>query len=213
MMFVAPSILSADFSSLKDEIKTVENEIQYLHIDVMDGHFVPNITIGAPVVKMLRPHFPNLVFDTHLMISHPLQYAKDFKDAGCDILTFHLESSDDPNEVISLIKKMEMKVGISIKPATNVEALIPYLSLVDLVLIMSVEPGFGGQKFMDRALNKISFLKEYKEKNNLNYLIEVDGGIDNETALLVKNAGCEIVVSGSYIFKNVDRKNAIKSIM
>ena len=209
-MLVSPSILSCDFNKLLEEIKSIENA-DMIHCDIMDGHFVPNITFGAPVLKNLRKH-TKLLFDCHLMISNPLKYAIDFKNIGADFITFHLESDDDPLEVIEEIKRLGVKVGISIKPKTSVTSLLPYLDKVDMVLVMSVEPGFGGQKFMDSALGKIKYLKEYKEKNNLNYLIEVDGGINHDTALLVRDAGCEVVVAGTYVFKSTDINKTIEEL-
>lgn len=200
-MLVAPSILSANFNNLLEEVKKVERA-EYLHIDVMDGHFVPNISFGTIAYDNLKG-LVDMIFDVHLMIDDPLFYAESFSKKA-DIVTFHYECKNDTLEVINKLKSLGVKVGISIKPKTNPELLLPYLSLVDLVLVMSVEPGFGGQKFMPNAIDKIKYLDEYRKSNNLNYLIEVDGGINYENALLCYKAGCDICVAGTYIFKAKD---------
>ena len=205
-MQIAPSILSSDFARLAEEIESIKN-CDMVHIDVMDGHFVPNLTFGAPVVKCIRK-YTELFFDCHLMISNPLTYAKDFAKAGADLITFHYESDDDPMLVIEEIRKLGCKVGISIKPKTDVEEIYPYLDMVDLVLIMSVEPGFGGQSFMPEVLPKVKKLKELKK----NFVVEIDGGIDDKTILLAKEAGVDICVAGSYIFKQKDRIDTIKKL-
>lgn len=199
-MLVAASLLSANFADLKNEIKKVEDYIDYFHLDVMDGHFVPNISFGIPVIKSIRS-VTNKVFDTHLMISNPKEYILEFSKIS-DIITFHFEAVDNPLEVINLIKSYNCKAGISVKPNTSIEVLNPYLDMLDLVLVMSVEPGFGGQSFLNSALDKIEYLSNLKKKNNYNYLIEVDGGINDLTKKLVEEKGCEIVVAGSYIFGN-----------
>ncbi len=199
-MRVAPSILSADFSSLESSINRV-NECSILHIDVMDGVFVPNISFGAMIQKSIRKKFPNHIFDTHLMIIDPIKYVKDFADAGSDYLTFHIEAKSDIKETIDLIHSYQMKAGISIKPNTNPDVLIPYLDNLDLVLVMSVEPGFGGQSFMPNSLDKIEWLYNYRKEHNLNYLISVDGGINDKTYSLVEDKGTDIAVMGSFIFK------------
>ncbi|MCR5461907.1 MAG: ribulose-phosphate 3-epimerase [bacterium] len=209
-MQIAPSILSSDFARLALEIESIKN-CDMVHIDVMDGHFVPNLTFGAPVVKCIRK-YTELFFDCHLMISNPLKYAKDFANAGADLITFHYESDDNPKEVIDEIKRLGCKVGISIKPKTKVEEVYPYLDMVDLVLVMSVEPGFGGQSFMAEVLDKVRKLKELKQKENKKYVIEIDGGIDDKTIHLAKEAGVEICVAGSYIFKQKDRIETIKKL-
>ena len=209
-MQIAPSILSSDFARLNEEIESIKN-CDMVHIDCMDGHFVPNLTFGAPVVKCIRK-YTDLFFDCHLMISNPLKYASDFAKAGADLITFHFESDDDQKEVIDEIKRLGCKVGISIKPKTEVEKIYPYLDMVDLVLIMSVEPGFGGQSFMAEVLDKVRKLKELKIKENKKYAIEIDGGIDDKTILLAKEAGVEVCVAGSYIFKQKDRIETIKKL-
>ena len=205
-MQIAPSILSSDFARLNEEIESIKN-CDMVHIDVMDGHFVPNLTFGAPVVKCIRK-YTELFFDCHLMISNPLKYAKDFASAGADLITFHYESDDDPKEVIDEIKRLGCKVGISVKPKTNVEEIYPYLDDVDLVLIMSVEPGFGGQSFMPEVLDKVVKLKRLNKK----FVIEIDGGIDDKTIHQAKEAGVDICVAGSYIFKQKNRIETIKNL-
>lgn len=211
MAKVAPSILSANFGALsKDVQKIVDAGCEFLHFDVMDGHFVPNISFGATILKDINQF--DIVYDVHLMISDPIKYAVDFKNAGANYITFHYEATNNVDEVIKHLKTLDVKVGISIKPNTPVEVLAPYLDKVDLVLVMSVEPGFGGQKFMDCALPKLSYLKKQKEENNYNYLIEVDGGINHETAKLATQSGAEVLVAGTYVFKSTDLVNTIKGL-
>lgn len=205
-MQIAPSILSSDFARLKEEIESIKN-CDMVHIDVMDGHFVPNLTFGAPVVKCIR-QYTDLFFDCHLMISDPLKYAKDFAKAGADLITFHYESDNDPKEVIEEIKRLGCKVGISVKPKTPVEDIYPFLDDVDLVLIMSVEPGFGGQSFMPEVLEKVVKLKKLNKK----FVVQIDGGIDDKTILQAKEAGVDICVAGSYIFKQKNRIETIKKL-
>ena len=214
-MITAPSILSADFSKLGQEIESV-SKAEYIHIDVMDGHFVPNITIGPVVVKSMKS-FKKQVFDVHLMISDPEKYAIEFVKAGADIVTFHYEALNSDSERLALIDKiraMGVMVGMSIKPNTSHNVLKDYLDKLDLILIMSVEPGFGGQKFMENSLEKIKYLSDEKKKKGYKYLIEVDGGINKETSLLVKEAGVEVCVAGSYIFgkKPEERNDLVEEI-
>ena len=198
---ISPSILSADFSQLANEIKRLEEGgADMIHVDVMDGHFVPNLTIGPPVIKALRKHC-SLKFDVHLMISPVHKYIKDFSDAGADIITFHPEASANMKETISLIKSLDKKVGVSLNPDTEFKTISDYLANIDLVLIMSVFPGFGGQKFIPEVLNKIKSLKEIKDKNNYNFDIEVDGGVNFSNSKDILNAGANILVSGTTIFK------------
>lgn len=210
-MIISPSILSADFSKLREEIQTID-AAPFLHIDVMDGVFVPNISFGAKIQKEIRPYFKNMVFDTHLMIIDPIKYVKDFAEAGSDYITFHVEANSDVADTINEIKKYNVKPGISIKPNTKVEEIIPYLKDLDLVLVMSVEPGFGGQKFIPSALDKIKQLAQLKKENGYNYLISVDGGINDDTLSLVSAAGVEVVVAGSYLFKQDNRNEIVKKM-
>ena len=209
MTKISPSILSCDFANLKNDIDTVISDIDYIHIDVMDGLFVNNISFGIPVIKSIRPHFTKL-FDTHLMIVNPERYIDAFSNAGADLITFHIEATEDSNKVINMIHEKGLKAGISLRPKTKVEELIPYLDKVELVLVMSVEPGFGGQEFDPSAIEKIKWFKVYKMTHNLNYEIEVDGGINDITGKLCKDAGADVLVSGSYIFKAVNRKEKIE---
>ena len=199
---ISPSILSADFSQLGKEIKRLEEGgADMIHVDVMDGHFVPNLTIGPPVIKSLRK-YTDLIFDVHLMISPVHKYIKDFADAGADIITIHPEATDNLKESIIHIKSFNKKVGVSLNPDTKIDIIKKYLTDIDLILIMSVYPGFGGQKFIPEVINKIKDLKSIKEKNSLNFDIEVDGGINFENSKSVITAGANILVSGTTIFKN-----------
>ncbi len=199
---ISPSILSADFSQLSNEIKKLEEAgADMIHVDVMDGHFVPNLTIGPPVIKSLRQH-TNLPFDVHLMISPVHKYIKNFAEAGSDIITFHPEATENINETINLIKSLNKKVGISLNPNTSVSIIEKFLDKINLVLVMSVHPGFGGQEFMPEVLKKIEELNEIKNKKKLSFDIEVDGGINFENSKKVKSAGANILVSGTTIFKD-----------
>jgi len=214
-MIIAPSILSADFTDLGNEIKLVEKlGAEYLHFDVMDGHFVPNISFGIPVLKSINGTH-KMVNDVHIMISDPLFYAEKFCNSGADILTFHLEAikkKEDVKKCIDLIHSKGIKVGISIKPGTPVKNVLPYLSDIDLVLVMSVEPGFGGQLFMENALDKIKELRKEISDKKLKCLIEVDGGINEETGKLCKEAGADVLVAGSYLFGHKDIKKRMESL-
>ena len=199
---ISPSILSADFSQLGNEIKRLEEgNADMIHVDVMDGHFVPNLTMGPPIIKALRK-FTKLPFDVHLMISPVHKYIKDYADAGADIITIHPEATANLTESIDHIKKLNKKVGISLNPETKTNIITNFLDQIDLVLIMSVNPGFGGQKFMPEVLTKIKELKMIKDQKNLTFDIEIDGGINFENNKLAINAGANILVSGTTIFKS-----------
>ena len=199
---ISPSILSADFSQLGAEIKKLEEGgADMIHVDVMDGHFVPNLTIGPPVIKALR-NYSTLPFDVHLMITPVHKYIEDYARAGADIITIHPETTDNLESSINLIKKLNKKIGLSLNPDTPIDTIKKNLSSIDLVLIMSVYPGFGGQKFIPEVVNKIKELKNIKKKQNIEFDIEVDGGINFDNSKLVIAAGANILVSGTTIFKN-----------
>ena len=199
---ISPSILSADFSQLGNEIKRLEDGgADMIHVDVMDGHFVPNLTIGPPVIKALRSS-TKLPFDVHLMISPVHKYIKSYAEAGADIITIHPEATDNLKKSINHIKELGKKVGISLNPNTKIDIIKEFLNEINLVLIMSVHPGFGGQKFITEVLVKIKELKKIKDQQNLNFDIEVDGGINFDNSKLVIEAGANILVSGTTIFKN-----------
>lgn len=209
---IAPSILSANFSNLKEDINMVEIAgADWLHIDVMDGHFVPNITIGPLVVKAVRP-LSKLFFDVHLMIEEPEKYWKNFVKIGADLIVFHKEINGNIKQLIKDVKEENIKVGISIKPKTSVKEILEYLPLLDVVLIMTVEPGFGGQSFMEDMLPKISYLREVIDKNKYNCLIEVDGGINIETAKKCLKCGANVLVSGNSIFASENPTLALRNL-
>ena len=201
---ISPSILSADFSQLGTEIKRLEEGgADMIHVDVMDGHFVPNLTIGPPVIKALRKHC-SLKFDVHLMISPVHKYIEAYADAGADIITIHPEATQNLGESIKTIKDLKKKVGVSLNPESKVELITEFLDQVDLVLIMSVNPGFGGQKFMPEVLDKIKQLKNIQQEKKLNFDIEIDGGINFENCKIAIDAGANILVSGTTVFKSND---------
>ena len=199
---IAPSILSSDFSKLGEVLENLnQSGADLVHVDVMDGHFVPNITFGPPVIKKIR-HYSKLPFDVHLMIAPVERYIKDFSDAGADIITIHPEATDNLVQSVQLIKSLGKKAGVSLNPKTDIEQLMPAIHLIDLILIMSVNPGFGGQKFMPEVLNKVKVLRKKIDEEKLPIEIEIDGGIDFETAKLAVDAGVDILVSGTTLFNN-----------
>ncbi len=199
---ISASILSADFGNLRDELNRAQDAgCDMIHFDVMDGHFVPNISYGVPVLKSIRKYSP-LPFDVHLMISEPEKYIEAFKSAGADIITFHEETECDKDALIDKIHSLGMKAGMSVKPNTPVSALYPYLNKLDMALVMTVEPGFGGQGFIEFTLDKIASLRGHAESMNIPLDIEVDGGITDKTSPRVRHAGANVLVSGSYLFKS-----------
>ena len=213
MAIISPSILSADFCRLAEDCRLVlDAGAAMLHFDVMDGHFVPNISFGVPVLASLHRGMPSAFFDVHLMISHPLAYVDAFVKAGADLVNFHLESEDEPGAVLAAIRAAGCKTGMTIKPGTPAEALLPWLDQLDLVLVMSVEPGFGGQKFQASALYKLEALKKEREARGLSFLLEVDGGVNAETAPFCVEAGADVLVAGSAVFAAADPAAEVRAL-
>ena len=215
MNILSPSILSADFTKLGEEIETIDNAgAEYIHVDVMDGMFVPSISYGMPVIKSIRKS-TGKVFDVHLMISEPIRYIADFAASGADMITVHVEACSDVVATIEKIREYKLKVGITLNPDTPVSAIKPYLNRVDMVLIMSVNPGFGGQKFITSSVDKIKEVKRLRDELNLSYDIEVDGGINIDNLVTVLEAGANVIVAGSAIFRGDAAENVkkFKSIM
>ena len=210
MMKISPSILSCDYGKIAEELKDMESAgADYMHIDVMDGHFVPNLTLGAPVIKCIRKA-TDVPFDVHLMISDPLRYIDDFCDAGADIITFHTECDSPIDETIEKILSRGVKASLTVKPKTSVEDIFPYLDKLSMVLIMTVEPGFGGQSFMEDMMAKVSALRNEINARGLDCEIEVDGGINEKTIATAAAAGADVFVSGNALFSSADRKAAVE---
>ena len=209
-MIIAPSLLAADFAALKNDVESIQSA-PWLHLDVMDGHFVPNLSFGPGVIQALRPHFHG-VFDVHLMVSNPSKLLDAYVKAGADALTVHVEVDDDLETLFDRLETHNVQKGISLKPGTSLETLKPYLHRLDLVLVMSVEPGFGGQAFQEKALERIATLKAWREEMGYTYRISVDGGVGLDNAAALKKAGVDVLVAGSTIFNAKDRAQMIEAL-
>ncbi len=212
MIHISPSVLAADFTCLGQEAcRMAEAGAEMLHLDVMDGHFVPNLSLGLPLITSLRKAASQL-FDVHLMISNPLQYLPAFAQAGADLITFHIEAEDNPGKAIDVIHNLGKKAGLAVKPGTPAQALLPYLSKLDMVLVMTVEPGFGGQKFMPEMMDKVSLLRREITAQNLSVWVQVDGGINCSTAPIAISAGADVLVAGSALFSQPDYGKAVAEL-
>lgn len=211
---IAPSILAADFGHLTEEINKVKDDCEFLHIDVMDGHYVPNISVGIPIIKTIRKD-SDLIFDVHLMITNPRQYIKAFADAGADYLTFHIECDDDPTELVKEIRKYGMKAGIAVHPDLPIEKIYPYLTkgAVDLILLMSVRPGFGGQAFLEGTTEKLAEIRRRLENSGSDAILSVDGGVKTSTINDAVSAGASLLVCGSAVFGQENPGQAIKDLL
>jgi len=209
---VAPSILSADFCKLGEEVAKVEGLCEFLHVDIMDGHFVPNISFGIPVVKALRSK-TDMVFDTHLMISDPEAYIPRFVEAGSDFITFHYETTDNPSRVIGLVKSLGVRVGMAIHPDTPIDVVVPYIKDLDLVLVMGVRPGFGGQSYLDGTSERIAFVRKHVDEINPDCIVSIDGGACLANIDEIVNSGANLIVAGTSVFAQEDARCALEEML